>query len=167
MKASAVQLCEHYGVDRRSITNWLNSEPPCPSKLRGKVREFDTVEVARWHAERAARKAIDDRDRATPATISDIRNRRDLAQTRLAELDLAVRENELIPLETHKDVVTEICNRLRAVLINIPSNYTLTLERAGVAASAAQALLEEMAESLTAALRGTADDMETDDRSEE
>jgi len=164
MKATALDLVAHYNVDRRTITKWLSSDPPCPSQLKHKVREFDTAEVARWHAERAARNAIADRDRATPSNITELRARRDLAQTRLLEIDLALRESELIPMEVHKEVFADACNRMRAVLINIPSAYALTLERAGVAADAAQKMLEDMAESITTALRGTADEMETDDR---
>ena len=111
--------------------------------------------------------AIADRDRATPSNITELRARRDLAQTRLLEIDLALRESELIPMEVHKDVVVEICNRLRAVLINIPSAYALTLERVGMPAADAEKLLVDIAESLTTALRGTADETETDDRARE
>ncbi len=165
MKATALDLCAHYSVDRRTITKWLSSDPPVPSTLDKKVRIFDTAEVARWHSERAARNAIADRDRATPSNITELRNRRDLAQTRLLEIDLALRESELIPMEVHKDVVVEICNRLRAVLINIPSAYALTLERAGMPPASAEQVLVDMAESLTTALRGTADEMVAEDRS--
>lgn len=167
MKATALDLCAWYSVDRRTVTKWLSADPPVPSTLEKKVRIFESSAVARWHSERAARNAIADRDRATPSNITELRARRDLAQTRLLEIDLALRESELIPMEVHKDTVVEICNRLRAVLINIPSAHALTLERAGMPAADAQKVLEDMAESLTTALRGTADEMEADDRARE
>jgi len=167
LKATALDLCAWYSVDRRTITKWLSADPPVPSTVEKKVRVFDSAEVARWHSERTARNAIADRDRATPSNITELRARRDLAQTRLLEIDLALRESELIPMEVHKDNVVEICNRLRAVLLNIPSAYALTLERVGVPPADAEKLLVDIADNLTTALRGTADEMEADDRATE
>ena len=165
MKVSANYLCEHFSVDRRTVTKWLSSDPPVPSTLKNKVREFETVAVMRWYTERAARKAINDRDRATPANVTAIRLRRDEAQAKLMELELSVRQGESVTLESHSAVVTEICNRLRAVLINIPSNYSPSIERAGLSASAAETVLISVADGISTALRGTADEMEMEDRS--
>ncbi len=164
MKMSALDLCEIFNVDRRTITKWLSSDPPVPSTLKNKVREFDCPAVMKWHSERAARKAIVDADRAIPSNVSAIRLRYEEAQARLMELELAVREGKMVTLEAHSVAVVEVCNRLRAALINIPSNYALPLERAGLSAADAEQVLLEIADSITAALRGTADEMEADDR---
>jgi phage terminase Nu1 subunit (DNA packaging protein) len=162
LKATALDLCAWYSVDRRTITKWLSADPPVPSTVEKKVRAFESSAVARWYADRAARNAIAERDRTTPSNITELRARRDLAQTRLLEIDLALREGELISMEAHQQVAEDACNRMRAVLINIPSTHTLALERAGVSAAAAQKVLEEIAEDITTALRGTAEEMLAD-----
>jgi len=165
MKATANQISEQYGIDRRTVSKWLCASPPCPSALEKKVRVFDTVEVFEWFTARAVRKAINDRDRATPANVTEIRLRYDEARTKLTEIELAVREAKLVPLQTLKDDIAEVCNRLRAALINIPSNFGPQLEQCGMSATDAERLLIDLADSITADLRGTADDMEAEERS--
>lgn len=169
MKATALDLCAYYGVDRRTISKWLCASPPVPSRLEKKIRVFDTVEVFAWFTERAVRRAISGRDRATPPTEARLRG--DLARTKLIELELAVREGKLISLEAHKDAAGEIGNRIRAVLINIPSKYAHRLEQSGVSATDAERALIELAEDITVELRGVADDMlrevRADDRARE
>lgn len=98
--------------------------------------------------------------RAAPATIDEARERKLVAEARLAEIEVAKREGVLIPLETHEAVVAALAERLRAVLINAPSQYGLDLERAGVSPADAQTILENIADSLTRALRSTVDDLE-------
>lgn len=164
MKASASQLAEIYGVDRRTITNWLNEDPPCPSDTEKRVRVFATQDVAKWHQERAVRDALARKAKAEPVNMEDLRSRRELAQTRLAEIELAVKEGALISTDVHKDVVGEVCDRLRAVLINLPSNHALALEKLGVPAKEAQVVLEEIAEALTRSTRSVGDDIEAEDR---
>lgn len=164
MKVSPKALAELYNVDRRTVTNWVNEDPPCPSDMEGRDRVFITQDVARWLEDRAVRKALEKKEKQEPQDTKKITERREFAQMRLAEIELEVREGSLIATDVHKEVVGEVCDRLRAVLINLPSNHTLTLERLGVSAQAAQEVLEAMADDLTRATRQVGDDMEVDDR---
>lgn len=166
MRATASELAAFYGVDRRTVTNWLNSTPPVPSTLEGKARVFETKDVARWHAERAARQAIEEREGAkggAEAEADRIRLTRERVALRLAELDLAEREGALVSADTVTTVVGEIADRLRAECVNLASNYGLDLERAGVSAKDAEAVLERVSERLVRALRGAVDDVDEDE----
>jgi phage terminase Nu1 subunit (DNA packaging protein) len=155
---NASKLAELYGIDRRTVTNWLRMEPPCPSSVEGRERRFDTAAVASWHAARAAAQAVADLERRRPADLEEARRRKLVAEAVLCEMDVRVRDAELIPRDVHERVVEEIGERLRAVCLNTPSNYGLMLERAGVDAAAAQGVLEQLAADLTRALRGVADE---------
>lgn len=163
MKVSALEVGGVFGKSRKTITNWLNENPPCPSDLENGDRVFITQDVARWLEERAARRALEKQPKKKPEGTEELQLRRLQAETELAEHNLRVALESVIPLDAHKAVARDHAGRIRAVLINLPSNYTLTLERAGVPAEAAQATLEEIAQDITRALRATADEMRLDD----
>jgi phage terminase Nu1 subunit (DNA packaging protein) len=144
-------------VDVRPLANWVRSDPPCPSFVEGKARKFDTARVAEWHAARAAAVAVAEIQRRRPADLEDAKRRKLIAEAQLAEIAVREKEGELIPADVHADVVGQMAERLRAVCINAPSTYALELERAGMDAASAQAVLEQVADDLTRALRGAAD----------
>jgi phage terminase Nu1 subunit (DNA packaging protein) len=150
-------LAEMYGVDRRTVTNWVNSDPPCPSFVEGRERKFDTAAVAKWHTDRAVATAVAELERRRPADLEEARRRKLVAEAVLAEIAVREKEGELVPADVHQDVVGQMAERLRAVCINAPSNYALMLERVGVDPATAQQVLEQIAEDLTRALRGAAD----------
>lgn len=164
MLVNVKTLAEWYGVNLRTVTNWVNEVPPCPSVLQGGRRLFDPVAVHRWHLERAVRQAEARRTReaarAGAADYDRARARRMAALARLAEMQAARTARELIPVEELEAVVGEITDRLRAVLINLPGTYALHLERAGLAPERAQAVLEDVAQELVRALRGVAEEIE-------
>src|SRR5690606_18180724 len=91
---------------------------------------------------------------ASAEDIADAKLAKTRGEARLIEIEIAEQEGRLVPVEDVEAVGAEIGDRLRAVLINMPSNYILHLERAGVAPEQGQAVLEEIAEELTRALRG-------------
>lgn len=166
MEVSATQLAELYGVDDRTITNWVNEDPACPSAKRKRLRVFDTVAVAEWFAERRARQAVAKVQKQAPTDEKDARRRKLMAEAILAEIAVREKEGELIPADVHEDVCGQLADRMRAVCINAPSNYSLDLERAGVPAAQAQELLEKIADDLTRALRGVVDQVVDEDESE-
>jgi hypothetical protein len=97
------------------------------------------------------------RVREQPADLQEIDRRQRTAELTLVELEAAAAEGKLIPLEQHVAVVAELASALRAVLIAVPSTYALDLERAGLPSAVGQALLERIADGVTAALRHAAE----------
>lgn len=167
MKLNRKQLAEHYGVEVQTVTNWVNSDPPCPSAKAGRERMFDTVLVADWHAARAAREAIAKLQKQPPTDEADARKRKLVADAILAEIAVREKEGELVPADIVEEVVGQLADRMRAVCINAPSSYALDLERAGITPAAAQEILEKLADDLTRALRGVVDLAVDDDEPDE
>ena len=93
-----------------------------------------------------------------PKELSDAIRRRAIAEAVIAELAAAEKERTLLHVGVHEEVVGTFCDRMRGALVNMPSNYAVDLERAGVAADAAQSILERISEDLTATLRATVED---------
>jgi terminase small subunit / prophage DNA-packing protein len=152
-------IADFFGVEKRTVTNWINESPPCPSWKDGTERLFDTVKVAAWREERAARKALAATESTRPADFEEARTRKMAAEAQLAEIEVAEKQGQVVPIAVLESEVAAIGSRLRAVLINTPSNYTVHLERAGISAAAAQDVLERLSEELTRALRKPIDDL--------
>jgi phage terminase Nu1 subunit (DNA packaging protein) len=123
MIVSAAALAEYYEVDRRTVTNWVNSDPPCPSWKEGNERKFDTAKVADWRERNAARRAADDARRESPADYEDAKARKMAADAELAELQLAKERGELIAVEDALAERVRVYGHLRAKLLNMPAKY--------------------------------------------
>lgn len=164
MDLTGTELARLFEVDRRTVTNWLRMDPPCPSEGSGQARRFRMKAVVDWMLDRErARhaKALEiEQEKLTEEEVKQARDRRTIIESKLIEMDLAEREGRLVTVEDVDAVGAEIGDRLRAVLINLPSNYTLHLERAGVAPEKGQAVLEEIAEEMTRSLRGAAEELD-------
>lgn len=149
----APRLAELLGVDARSIDNF--ADEGMPKTGRG---AYPLLRCLRWYINRQVDKArsskgLNDLDRA--------RVRKTNAEAERAELDLAIARGELVPLAELEAKVGEICDRIRAVILNLPANYGITLEASGLAPAIAEAALEKVGEELTAAIRGIADEQDT------
>lgn len=135
MKVSAQQLAELYGVDRRTVTNWVNSAPPCPSDMRGRVREFDTVAVARWREQQAARKAVEQQVPLKPVDLEEARCRYETARAELEELKLAQLRRQLLHVDDVSKELDRILQGLRAFLLSLPAAWA---DRLGACLSTAE-----------------------------
>ena len=155
---TGTQLAALLEIDRKTVTNWMNETPPCPSIGTGKARRFRMKDVWEWgiQRERARHEAEMVRFEAelTDDQVKEARDRRVIAESKMAELDLAEREGRVVAAEHVDEVVGEIGERVRAVLINMPSTYVVDLEKLGVTPADGEAVLEKIAGDLTAALRG-------------
>lgn len=161
MKATAAEICEWYGVDRRTLTNWLNEDPPCPSVMRKKVREFDTVAVDAWREARALRRAQEKWERERPSNIDDVkaaRDRRTIDEARLIALQVAEAEGRVIPIDVHEDRVRALCEPLAARLKSL-TKYMGDVQLAQTDVEAAT-VLDKIGDDLLRALMGTADEIE-------
>ena len=117
---TSADLQAHYGVDPRTVTNWINEDPPCPHVMENKRRKFDSVAVARWHAERAVRKSEGD------AAVIDLRQeqaRKTRAEADQAELDLAKMRGELVDVSEFRSTLRQIATTLRSQLVAVAGRY--------------------------------------------
>lgn len=156
------ELAQRYEVDRRTVTNWVNSTPACPSWKDGNDRKFDTLKVDEWKTARAVAEAVANISREPPTDIADAERRKAIADAMLAEIRVAKEEGSVIPIETHEHVVGELGDRAMAVVQNIPDTYSLDLERLGIPPREARVVLEKLQDALVLALRGVVDDADDD-----
>ena len=161
MIVDAKTLCEVYNVDRRTVTNWLNEEPPCPSHMKGRKRQFDTSKVAAWRESKAETRGEESAGRRPPADYEDAKARKLSAEAKLAELELAQKESELIPMDVHESRLATICDRLRAKLLNLPGKAAPHLVGRRSVQEALLVLEPAVAEAMQA-LVDTADEIEAD-----
>lgn len=163
MTLSASALVELYGVDRRTLTNWLNETPPCPSDKEGRERRFDLAAVVAWREERAVRHARAQWERERPANdeVKEARDRKTLIESRLLELQLEEAEGRVIPLDVHEERVRALCEPLAARLKAL-SKYVGDVQLATTDVEAT-ALLERIGDEMLATLMSAADEIEEDD----
>lgn len=112
MMVLAEEIAEIFGVDRRTVTNWVNEKPPCPSEMDGNRRRFDTKAVTTWWAERAVRKDRDSRVEAAPGSKEEEELRKLRAEADLAEMKRDRERGVLV----HADDVVVLSTRPAAVL---------------------------------------------------
>jgi phage terminase Nu1 subunit (DNA packaging protein) len=162
------QLTDRFGESAKQIERYVKAGIPCAGT--GRALRFPWPEVRNWRDERLKRMEREATERklrpASDDEVKQARNRGAIAEAKLLEIELAEKEGRLVLAEHASQIAGEIADRIRAVLINMPSTYLLHLERLGIAPEPAQGALEEIAAALTVALRGTADDLEADDSEE-
>jgi hypothetical protein len=156
MKWTAKDVCAAYGVDRRSVTNWLNESPPLPSRMEGRVRVFVAAEVVAWHEARAVRAARSQWEKE-PKSLDDevqiARDRRTINEARLVELELEEAEGRLLPLDVHEQRVRALCEPL-AARCRALSKYVGDVQLATTDAEAG-AVLDRIGDELLASLMAT------------
>ena len=166
MRLSAQQLAKACNIDRRTVTNWLNEKPACPSTIVKRTRYFDLLQVIEWREQRAVRQARAqwEKDNPRPDELKDARDRKAIVETRILELELGEREGRLIPLEVHEQRVRSLCEPLAARCKSL-GKYMGDVQLATTDVEA-MALLEKMGDDLLASLMGAADDLDDGDSSE-
>ena len=167
MKITAKQLCDWYSIDRRTLTNWINSDPPCPStKNRKGERIFDSGDVATWREERAqrqAREAWDKSQKKEPENMADAELRKAIADAEIAELKVMRLRGDVVTLEHYRKELRRVLGRVRARFAAIPGEYApRILEPMDMAR--ASAVLKELVATVLAELQriGAGDDEEED-----
>lgn len=135
-------------------------KPGAPTVLIEGKRMVLWPDFPRWRESELEKAA---RGEGRPKDVKNAMRRKMVADSMLSEIALAEKERTVVLVEVHEQVVGEICDRLRAVLSNLPSNYLVNLERVGIDPIVAQATLELIAEDLTRCLRSS----DEDDSSEE
>lgn len=148
------------GVSEREITNLVKAHVDFPSVVRSKARTFPRRRCVQWYVRFKALEAVKRAKPATPNNLEELRRRREEADMKMAEMDVAEREGRLVGVDQVDRVVGELCDRLRAALVNLPGNHGIRLEELGVDAARAEGVLTVIAEDLTRSLRASADEIE-------
>lgn len=124
-KVNRAELASVFGVSLPTIDVWVRNG--CPFDVRGagkgKPWVFDTADVAAWR-ERVASAGKDDEDAIDEGKL---RKRRQLAETRLAELELAKAMGEVAPIREFERAQAAIFATIRANVMNVPQRVVVQL----------------------------------------
>lgn len=141
------KLANLFGVDVRTIKNLVDEG--MPKRARGR---FDLAVCVPWYLERERERArgnkgLNDLDLA--------RQRKTVAEARLAELNLAKEEAHLIPMEMHTKRLTERLDEVAGALKSL-GRYHADV-KAAVTDDAADRLLDRMSDETLAQLHALSD----------
>lgn len=152
---SLSQLAAETGLETRTLQYMRKREPTVlTTRQRKKSIEYKQPDCAIALRIREGKKA-------GPEETKDagLRTRRTEAETRLAELELATAEGQVIPLSDYESRLAAMCERIRAVLNVIPSKYLGRIQVARTQIEA-QAVGESVRDETLLALQDVADDLD-------
>src|SRR4051812_36961059 len=107
MRLTPAELADFYGCDPKTVTNWLNEKPACPSRKVGGRRVFESVDVAEWHRARLTRQLRKDE----PADLDTLRAEKIAEEVRQLRTENATLEGTLLPDETIDRVIGDLSDR--------------------------------------------------------
>lgn len=124
-KVNRAELAAVFGVSLPTIDAWVRQGCPYDEKAGGKGKSwvFDTADVAAWR-ERVASAGKDDEDAIDEGRL---RKRRQLAETKLAELELAKAAGEVAPIREFERAQAAIFATIRANVMNVPQRVVVQL----------------------------------------
>lgn len=159
-KAEAVDLL---GISPKQLERYVSEGMPCTGT--GAKRVFSWPQIRHWRDKRLIAQGearVEAKHAKRPAiSLDEARLRKETAEAQLKEIALAEAEGRLIPLEMHERRYGAACDRLRAVLMAIPSRYLGRIQQAREDADA-HALGEAIRDETLRALLETADDGDPD-----
>lgn len=147
-------LAERLGITGRHVRNLVlegmpkDGEGPNATHPWPESREWYNIYI---RAQERKKEPEDD--------LKDLRKRRIVAEVRSAELELAEAEGRLIPFEMHELRIGAICDRIRRVLMTVPSKYLSRIQVTRTELEA-QAVGEQIRDDTLRALQGTAGEIE-------
>ncbi|MDQ6771150.1 MAG: hypothetical protein M3Z54_14330 [Gemmatimonadota bacterium] len=154
---SQKELAERLGITTRHVRNLVFEGMPKDGE--GPKATHPWPEARDWYngylrAQERKKKPEDD--------LKELRKRKFIAEVRKAEIEVAESDGQLIGYDVHELRVGQICDRLRNVLMTVPSKF---LSRIQVTRTdlEAQAVGEQIRDELLRALQGTAQDIEDED----
>lgn len=163
MKVTQKQLAEFFGVTPRTIRRWEGKGMP-----RTDEGTYRTDECVKWRVKTAEAELEAELEDIPPRAES--RAKREYLRARREALDLAEREEELLPVDVFREVLGEVLDVLRARLLNFPGRWATQLvgldsarEAEGVLREAIRELLEELSTEAADELEGTFTGGETPD----
>lgn len=151
---SRTYLAKLFACDVRTVKNLVDEG--MPKEARG---QYDLTKCVPWYLEREREQArgskgLNDLDLA--------RQRKTIAEARKAEMEAEALEGRLVPLAVHEKRFGDACERLRAVLVQVPSRFMARIQQARGDVEA-QAVGEAIRDETLRSLLETADDLDDDD----
>lgn len=148
------ELSARLGITARHIRNLVLEGLPKTGEGAGMRHPWP--ESREWFNEHI--RAVE-RKKAPPDDLKELRRRKYVADVRMAEIEVEEADGRLIPFELHEQRVGSICDRIRGVLMTIPSKYLSRIQTAKSDLDA-QAVGEAIRDETLRALQGTADDID-------
>lgn len=131
-------------VDERTIRRWQNPKDDkgedaprlaIPFEKKGTETTFPLEACIAWF--------VDYRVSIASRSVSELdlaRQRKVTAEAEMAELDLAARRLDLVPVEATRTVMADIASRLRAQLLAVPGRYSARIVNLATLPDAQRAL---------------------------
>lgn len=153
---SQKELSSRLGITQRHIRNLVLEGLPKIGEGNGATHPWP--ESRDWYNEYIRQQ---ERKKQPEDDLKELRRRKFVAEVRMAEIGVEEADGRLIPLSLHETRIAAICDRLRAVLMTIPSKF---LSRIQVARTdlEAQAVGEQIRDETLRAVQGTSEDVEDD-----
>lgn len=162
-KVNRAELSAFFGVSLVTVDAWVKAGCPFDERgngTRGSQWKFDTADVAAWRVKRAVEEATGDGVQDKEA----LANRKKLADTRLAELELAKALEQVAPLDQVERALSKVFAEIRAKLGNLPGRVAPRL----VGENDERVLKSVLAQEIDAALEVLADlDVLSDDNEDD
>lgn len=150
------ELAERLGITGRHVRNLVLEG--LPKNGEGPSATHPWPESRIWYDDYIR---AQERKKVPEDGTADLRKRRLVADVRKAELELREAEGELIPFGLHETRVGAICDRIRRVLMTVPSKYLSRIQVTRTELEA-QAVGEQIRDETLLALQGTAGEIEED-----
>jgi phage terminase Nu1 subunit (DNA packaging protein) len=124
-KVNRAELASVFGVSLPTVDAWVRNGCPFDERGAGKGKPwvFDTADVAAWR-ERIAGAGADNDDAIDEGKL---RKRKQLAETRLAELELAKACGDVAPVREFERAQAAIFATIRANVMNVPQRVVVQL----------------------------------------
>lgn len=153
-----LELAGRMRVKRRAVDSWRHDG--APTEIRNGVHCFPWPDVLLWwrsNVRLGGRPA-----HGEETDLEAAKARRAIADARLAELDVAQRERQLLPLAEVDRQVSDLLMRLQARLLTVPSKYAarvVNVPTVGAAMAVLDSAVQEVLAELSVAMDAT-DDLE-------
>ena len=153
---SLTEVCKLFRVTRVTIFQWRKEDLPC--RIENGSPRFSVADCIEW---RIARVREEERAKVQGPDAEVFKARKLAAEAERAEVELAVRKGELVPMAVHEVRVTELAGAVAAVCKGQLGRYTMEVVGAGTPV-AARAVLEKVGDAVLQACQGLGDGIEDD-----
>lgn len=157
---STAELARAFGVDERTIRNWVALG--CPQRMRSKRPAYMLSEVIAW---RRKQDQIDARGSEKPDLAAE-QARKLRADADLAELKVQERRGELVPAADVERQMERLCGTLRSRVLGVRGRWAPRILGLGTMPDATR-VLDELANDVLEALRSAGDELTSDEAGDE
>ena len=149
-KVSGAELARVLAVSPTTVANWKGRG--VPRRVHGRQTWFVVAEVVAWNLERAVADALSGKRPDGSIDMEEMRKRKMLADTEIAELALEEARAEVVPFDIVVAEVEDSLLRVRGKLLQMPTLYAGRWAKIGRAArmrTAVKAAVYEVLDELT------------------